>query len=319
MLCSLLSLCRLNAQTISSSESGSSLARSPEPPGELQIEIPGPLRSFLRMAGISQKVSPEEVLPLVARNAFMQGYRNGKPTEFLVLLTRYVHQARELAALAGPDGVIHISNCADVKPLLAILGYRWPSNCGQSRASLVTADAERAFLTIDSGFPLVALEETLQGRGPFAYSFSGSPVPVLLGERQWILTSPAKDHDASSLLDALLRDRKLAQLYWALYRNDPETRSSLALDVGLTKLLPFAGVLELYGSQMCIRSGRLLVPGGVSAESSWRDLVGADPQAPKEFIPQLLKKDKGWLAAYFDVLSRTSRVQQEHLTHANRL
>ena len=319
MLCCLLSPCGLNAQNISSSESGSSLAPSQEPPGELQIEIPGPLRSFLRMAGISQKVSPEEVLPLVARNAFMQGYRNGKPTEFLILLTRYVHQARELAALAGPDGVIRVSDCADVKPLLAVLGYRLPPNCGQSQASLVGADAERAFLTIDSGFPLVALEETLQGRGPFVYSFSGSRVPVLFGKKQWILASPGNDRDANGLLDALLRDRKLAQLYWAIYRNDPETRSSLAQEVGLPKLLPFVGILELYGSQMCIRSGRLLVPGGVSAESSWKDLVGADPQAPKEFIPQLLKKDKGWLAAYFDVLSRTSRTQQEHLTHANRL
>jgi hypothetical protein len=317
MLCSLLLPYQLNAQT-SSSESGDSLAPSHEPPAEPtepQIEIPGPLRSFLRMAGISQKVSPEEVLPLVARNAFMQGYRSGNPTEFLILLTRYVRQARELTALAGRDGVIRVSNCANVKPLLAVLGYRFPPDCGQSRASLVTADPERAFLTIDSGFPLIALEETLQGRGSFAYSFSGSRVPVLLGEKQWILTNP----DKGGLLDALLRDRNLDQLYWALYRNDPETRSSLALDVGLTKLLPFAGTLELYGSQICIRSGRLLLPGGVAAESSWKDLVGADPQAPKEFLPQLLKKDKGWLAAYFDVLSRTSRVQQEHLTQANRL
>lgn len=319
MLSSSLAPNQLHAQAIGSFDSGPSLAPSEEPPAELQIEIPGPLRSFLRMAGISQKVSPEEVLPLVARNAFMHGYRGGKPTEFLILLTRYVHQARELAALAGPDGSIRVSNCADVKPLLAVLGYRLPPNCGQSGASLVSADAERAFLTIDSGFPLVALEETVQGRGPFAYAFSGSRVPVLLGEKQWILTSPDKDREASGLLDALLRDRKLAQLYWALYRNDPETRSSLALDVGLTKLLPFAGILELYGNQMCIRSGRLLVPGGVAAESSWKDLVGADPQTPKEFIPQLLKKDKGWLAAYFDVLSRTSRAQQEHLTQANRL
>src|SRR6185437_15138591 len=33
-----------------------------------QIAVPGPLRSLERMAGISQKVEPEEVLPLVARN-----------------------------------------------------------------------------------------------------------------------------------------------------------------------------------------------------------------------------------------------------------
>jgi len=30
--------------------------------------IPGPLRSFLRMAGISQKASPEEVMPFLARS-----------------------------------------------------------------------------------------------------------------------------------------------------------------------------------------------------------------------------------------------------------
>ena len=36
--------------------------------------IPGPLRSFMRMAAISQKVSSEEVLPLLARNVFTEGY-----------------------------------------------------------------------------------------------------------------------------------------------------------------------------------------------------------------------------------------------------
>src|SRR5579864_8239837 len=74
------------------------------------ITIPGPLRSFLRMAGISQKVSPDEVVPLLARNVFSQGYEGsptkGHPTEFLILLSRYVQQARELANLAGSDHVI---------------------------------------------------------------------------------------------------------------------------------------------------------------------------------------------------------------------
>jgi len=59
--------------------------------------IPGPLRSFLRMAGISQKIAPEEVLPLLGRNVFMEGYESSKKTEFLLLLSRYVVQARELS------------------------------------------------------------------------------------------------------------------------------------------------------------------------------------------------------------------------------
>ena len=321
MLCFPLSRYQLSAQMGNSSGSDAS-AQSPDRPtaaSESQIDIPGPLRSFLRMAGISQKVSPEEVLPLVARNVVMHGYLNGRPTEFLVLLSRYVHQARELTALAGSDGIIHVSNCVDVKPLLGVLGYRLPPDCGQSQATLVTADAERAFLTIDSGFPLFALEETLRGHGPFTYSFSGSPVPVLFGEKYWITAYHEKNRGTSDLLDALLRDRELAQLYWALYGNDSQTRSSLERDLGLTKLLPFAAMLELYGSQICVRSGRVIVPGGTLAESSWKDLVGASPQAPKEFIPQLLKKDKGWLAAYFDALSRTSQAEQEHLTQDHRL
>ena len=118
-----------------------------------QVTIPGPLRSFLRMAGISQKITPDEVLPLLSRNVIVSGYDGGKPTQFLVLLNWYLDQARELQALAGPQGVVHVSNCEQAKPLLIILGYRLRQPCGPN-AALETADANRAFLTIDSGFPL---------------------------------------------------------------------------------------------------------------------------------------------------------------------
>src|SRR5271169_5031399 len=134
-----------------------------------QFTIPGPLRSFLRMAGISQKITPEEVLPLLSRNVYIQGYEGtNRPTEFLVLLRRYVVQARELADLAAAhDMNIRVSNCDEAKPLLRILGYRIRGNCGEPGASLLTEDPERAFLAIDSGFPLPELEQTIQGGKPF--------------------------------------------------------------------------------------------------------------------------------------------------------
>src|SRR5437763_4838665 len=94
-------------------------------PASSELIIPGPLRSFLRMAGISQKASPEDVLPLLARNVYVQGYQgwqeHGRPTEFLILLSRYVSQAKELAALAGPNGEIHVT-CEQAGPLLRNLG-----------------------------------------------------------------------------------------------------------------------------------------------------------------------------------------------------
>ena len=155
--------------------------------------IPGPLRSFLRMAGISQKVSPEEVMPFLARNIFVLGYESKasklQPTEFLILLRRYVQQAKELAALAGTGGVIHVSNCEDGKQLLKILGYRPSPACGRSDTFLETDDPRRAFLTIDSGFPLAELERTVQGAKPFSYPFPHTQVPIFLAESDWTAVS----------------------------------------------------------------------------------------------------------------------------------
>src|SRR5256714_3186871 len=131
-------------------DSRSSDQPATRPTESVTASIPGPLRSFLRMAGISQKVAPEEVMPLLARNVFVLGYEGrapkGRPAEFLVLLSRYVQQARELVTLAGPTGVLHVSNCEEAKPLLKVLGYRPRQDCGQPNSYLETADPQRAFL-----------------------------------------------------------------------------------------------------------------------------------------------------------------------------
>ncbi len=281
--------------------------------------IPGPLRSFLRMAGISQKVSSEEVVPLLARNVFSQGYEGsqdkGRPTEFLILLVRYVQQAKELAVLAGPEGVLRVPTCEASKPVLEVLGYRLRQECGQGTTALETADPERAFLTIDSGFPLAELERDLQQGKPFAYPYPASAVPILFSDSDWNV----KESTSPDLIDRLLHDRGLARLYWAMAKMDAETQAALRQSPGLKKLAPYAAVLDFYGSYICIRSGHVMVPGGASAEAGWKDLVGASPDSPGEFVPRLLAKDKGWLAAYFDVLSRVNRTQQAHLTEARRL
>ena len=287
-----------------------------------QFVIPGPQRSFLRMAGISQQITPEEVLPLLSRNVFTEGFEGyTRPTEFLILLRRYVVQARELTALAASSGmVIRVSNCDEARPLLRILGYRTRANCGDSGMSLQTEDPERAFLAIDSGFPLPELEQALQGGKPFEYPFSSSPVPVLFSESDWTKASSKNFKENSrDLLDTILNDSAVARLYWALSRLEPETSKSLQQSIGLAKLLPYAAVLDFYGRGLCISGGRVNVPGGVGAEAAWKDLVGASPASPASFVSRLLAKDKGWLTAYFDVLSRVNGIQQAYFTDPHRL
>ena len=291
-------------------------------PAPMPVEtaiVPGPLRSFLRMAAISQKVSPEDVLPLLARNVFMQGYQRGTPTEFLLLLDRYVQQARELQILAGTDNTIRVANCDDAGTLVQILGYRLREGCGTKNFFLETANPERAFLTIDSGFPLTELEEALQKGTPFVYPYAPSRVPVLFRENDWTTLSTGQKKGYVNVVDQLINDPNVARLYWALTKNDAITRLALLQSPGLKRLLPYAATLDFYGSQISIRSGRVLVPGGAWTQVTWKDLAGASPENAGEFVPRLLAKDNGWLAAYFDVLSRISESQREHLIENGRL
>ncbi len=302
-------------QTNGTQSPESAAVSSPE-----EVTIPGPLRSFLRMAAISQKVSPEEVLPLLSRNVVVNGFQGGggKPTEFLILLNWYMDQARELLTFAGPEGVIHVSNCAEAKPLLPILGYRMKQSCGPN-AALETSNADRAFLTIDSGFPLSELEDTLRGGKPFVYPFTSTRVPVLFAGNDWMAAEKNGNTTKKEVVDSILRDPGMARLYWAMSRMDVETRNALWRSQGLRKLVPVAAVLDFYGSHISIRAGRVIVPGGAPAESAWKDLVGASPGSPAEFITRLLAKDDGWLATYFDALSRVCQMQQPYFTESRRL
>ena len=291
--------------------------------------IPGPLRSFLRMAGISQKIAPEEVLPLLARNVVVMGYPDFKekpdtPSEFLLLLRRYLAQARELQRLAGPEGVIRVSSCAEAGPLLGILGYRLREACGPS-TSVETGDADRAFLTIDSGFPLADLEETLRTGTAFTYPFPTTNVPVIFASQEWLNEwrgrrgKNDKSGKNEDMVDTLLQDPATARLYWAVSRIDAQTREALRESPGLARLEPYSSVLDFYGGHLSIRGGRVAVPGGVAAESAWKSMAGADPSNPGEFISRLLAKDEGWLAVYFDALSSVSPSQQAYFTKPDKL
>ena len=287
-----------------------------------QVTVPGPLRSLERMAGISQKADMDEVLPLLARNIYVQGYvgwqDQGRPTEFLILLGRYANQAEELAKLAGEGGVVHVVNCQEAEPLLKVLGYRLRQQCGQTNASLITADEERAFLASDSGFPLVALENAIRGVKPFNYEYPQTKLPVLFNERDWVSLSK-ESRWKRSLIDTFLHHPTIARLYWAMSKMDPETRYSLKQSPGLAGLLSVAPDLDFYGSHIVIRSGHVVVPGGADAQAAWKSVVGADPSNSSEFVTKLLTKDKGWLAAFYDCMARAGHDQQQHFTDQHRL
>ncbi|MFP5250276.1 MAG: hypothetical protein ACLGP3_10670, partial [Acidobacteriota bacterium] len=271
------------------------------------------------MAGISQEVAPDEILPMLARNVFLHGYDNGRETEFLALLDRYLHQARELRAITGNNGQLYVANCADAEQLIRILGYRFEHGCSRTSAALTTDDADRAFLTVDSGFPITGLEEALERGEPFTYSFPASRVPVLFRPRDWMDIGAWRARPGDDLVDVLLHDEPIDRLYSAMDRIEPHTRMMLMRSPGLRRLLPVADAFDFYGDQICIPNRAVIVPGGEPAEKGWTELAGARPASPGEFVLHLLSRDRGWMAAYFDALSRLSPEQQANLVRGARL
>lgn len=305
---------------LSGGSEGMSLSSGGPPSAPVETTIPGPLRSFQRMAGISPKTSSDEVLPLLAHETNVRGYDHHKATEYLLLLRRYLQQARELVALAGPDAVIRVSNCDDAAPLLAILGYQLRQPCGPN-TTLQVADSGKAFLASDSGFPLAALEEALRAGQPFVLPYSSSRAPVLLALGDWAASSPgAKPGNAKAdLVDILVHSPASARLYSAFAGMDSETALALRQSLGLPKLVRISKELDFYGGHLFIRSGKVLVPGGPAAEPAWKELVGADPGSPGEFVSRLMTTDAGWLGSYFDALSYADPEQQAYLTEPRRL
>ena len=288
-----------------------------------QVRIPGPLKPFLRMAAISQQVTPEEVLPLLARNVLIDGYRGSpdkdpKPTEFLILLKRYLQQAKELQSLAGTQGVISVNNCHEADPVLAVIGYRLKQGCGPE-SELEAADPERAFVANDSGFPIADFEQALREAKPFIYAYPSSPVSLIFNTEDWKPIQKSSENPNADFTTALLDDPLEARLYWALARMDKETREFLRKTPGLPRLVPYSALLDFYGAEISIHSGRVLVPGGAAAEPAWKQLVGASPDSPEEFLTKLWSRDEGWLAAYFDALSRLKQSQIAYFTDARRL
>ncbi len=288
------------------------------------IEIPGPLRSFARMAAISPDIAPEDVMSALARNITLSGFsatsvgESLEPTEYLKLVNRYLSQARELEKLAGPDKILRVDMCESTVTgdLLRILGYRMRGGCG-SDVALETVNPSRAFLTIDSGFPLSELEAALRTNRVFTLDLHPARVPILYGKDYW---QPAgAGQKPIEFIDFFMSDPSICRLYSATAALDPDTADQFRKDWPAAKAKVYAHVLDFFGSMFELRDGKAAVPGGARSEKMWGDLVGVAPDKGAAFFERMIEKDDGWLASYYDSLARISGPVQAYLTEPERL
>src|SRR5215831_3762667 len=287
--------------------------------------IPGPLRSFARMAAVSPDSRGEDLLPALARNVVTNGYQAShnnealEQTEYLKLVHRYLSQARELEKLAGDSRVITIENCESPKAgeLLRIIGFRMRGGCG-SEVVLETVNEPRAFVTTDSGFPVNELEAALRTNRPFTYDYHPTAVPVLFGPEYW-LGPKDKDKEGVNFIEAFIGDPSTCRLYLGFSKLDLETGDLIRKNSTVTRLKAYSHVLDFFGGMFEIRDGKAVAPGGQKSAAAWTELVGASPDQGAAFFDKLVAKDDGWLASLYDALARIRGPVQDYLTEPARM
>jgi len=282
------------------------------------VLLPGPLRSFARMAAMPVDINPEDILPALARNVVTNGYQAAhsneelEQTEYLKLVHRYLSQARELETLAGDKKVIEVASCdaPNGAELLRVLGFRMRGGCG-SDVVLETVNAARAFLTTDSGFPVNDLEQALRTNRPFVYDYHPTVIPVLFGADYWV--PKEKDKEPADFLETMIGDPSICRLYLGMSKLDGETAEALRKAAPFARLRVYSHVLDFFGGMFEIRGGKAVVPGGQRSASAWADLVGASPDQGGVFFDKLLAKDDGWLASLYDALARIRGPVRDYL------
>ena len=284
------------------------------------VSIAGPLSSFARMASLTPDLGAEELLPALARNVVTNGYEASgnealQQTEYLRLLIRYIGQARELQAMAGKNQKIVIPTCdsEETGNLLKILGYRMRGSCGADIV-LETVNPTRAFLTVDSAFPLTQLEQDLRANHRFELPYAPTSIPVLYGAGYWLAAVGRPVN--SDFFDAFLSDPSLCRLYLGLSHLDRATAEALRHQAAPAKLKVYAHVLDFFGNMFQIRNGAAVVPG---SPKMWATMVGVSPNNPGAFFEKLIATDDGWMASYFDALSRIDGPTAAYLTQPERM
>ncbi len=167
--------------------------------------------------------------------------------------------------------------------------------CG-SDVVLETVNASRAFLTIDSGFPLSDLEEALRTNRPFTLDYHPTRVPILYAPDYWqCRIRPRRKMASLSITSWAIRPCAVCTPRFR--RLDPDTAEQLRKDMPAQKAKAFAHVLDFFGGMFEIRDGKVTRSGRRASEKAWADLVGVPPEQGPAFFERLFAKDDGWLAA----------------------
>ena len=126
-------------------------------------------------------------------------------------------------------------------------------------------------------------------------------------------------------LESILEDRTAWLTYHGLMALDEETLTYLSGQLRLLRRLrEVSPVFAAFGRSVVVRGGELQLPGGPEARPVWEELVDRRVAQSDQFIAELLMRDSGRVAHFYDVVSHLGASRQRavlgtHLTGESRV
>ncbi|HKV99367.1 MAG TPA: hypothetical protein VJN96_06070 [Vicinamibacterales bacterium] len=293
------------------------------------VRLPGTASAARHLVGLDASAAQLDGSALIDLLRLAHGNNTGTRTSELI--ERYVTTVADLLAdrEASPAG-LRLPTVSTPKKdrelvdhMADLMGLRLRErrNVYALEIEASESSAERAEWMLANGIDLQQIIKTASPDAPVPLALQNTDLPLPLPE---FWQKEIFDPKHLPLLD-ITNDRNSSLLYVGLMALDDETLEFLAGHIQLVKHLreEHPGPFATFGRSLRIHGGSVDVPGGASAAPIWEELVGRPPGDAERFVRDLLAKDDGRLAYFYDLVDhldagRRAFVMGDHLEAAAR-
>jgi len=267
------------------------------------LPIPGGVAAMARAVGLPEPSSLAYFVPALVQWRH-DGTVGGRPSRELDASLAAI---QTLADAIGSDREVVVSRDAGgsaAPGVLSALGYDWQTNAGGRvlvEGSSVPESRTRRSLEALGIVPDDLLPQVGAGQAvSIALAVDCGPLP--LSPDTWREAILGEAVPSIELFGRIISDRQAGLMYVGLLEVDVETRAWLATRGDLLARLysDHAAAFAAFGRSLVVRDGRVGAPGGVEAQPIWEAIVGASVADPVRFLVQLLDRDEGALASFYD-------------------
>lgn len=277
------------------------------------VWVPGGRKTLAAVAHLDGDASPSTYFAEYCRALVRATDRYGTSAVpgFHATLRAYFAAMPELAALGDQrerGSTLTLSLAADrsqAERVLQLLGWRQVPKSAPPRLELADSlmDGPRHPIAAALDIDEVALQQALEAGRSFSFEVPSEEAPLMGGD-SWLELVHDRQMMPGGLAEAFARDMRLAKAYFGLSAAGTEASDVLVSALGLKVLVErHAEALYRHGSALRVQAGVVQVPGGAAAEPAWVALTGANPRNPAAFLPALLARDQGRLAAFYGAVS----------------